>query len=71
MGRKMILSYDNLWKLLIDKKMNKGELAKTCQISTSTVAKMTNGEPVAMTVLMKICEKLDCDIADIVSIKKE
>ena len=67
----MIISYDNLWKLLIDKKLNKTELAKKIRISSSTMAKMTRGEPVAMTVLVKICDELDCDVGDIVSIKRE
>jgi DNA-binding Xre family transcriptional regulator len=67
----MIISYDNLWKLLIDKKLNKTELAKKIKISSSTMAKMTRGEPVAMTVLVKICDELDCDVGDIVSIKRE
>ena len=67
----MIISYDNLWKLLIDKKLNKTELAKKIKISSSTMAKMTRGEPVAMTVLVKICEELDCDVGDILSIKRE
>lgn len=63
----MEISYDKLWKLLIDKKMNKVELAKAASISTSTLAKMTKCEPVAMTVLMKICGVLNCDIGEIVS----
>lgn len=67
----MIISYDNLWKLLIDKKLNKTELAKKIKISSSTMAKMTRGEPVAMTVLVKICDELDCDVGDILSIKRE
>lgn len=70
----MFVSYDKLWKLLIDKKMNKGELAKAAGISTSTIAKMSKDELVAMTVLIKICLALQCDIGDIVSIingKKE
>ena len=67
----MTISYDNLWKLLIDKKLNKTELAKKAKISSSTMAKMTRGEPVAMTVLVKICDELDCDVGDIVSIKRE
>lgn len=66
----MYVSYDKLWKLLIDKKMNKGELAKTAKISTSTIAKMSKSELVAMTVLVKICLALQCDIGDIVSIVK-
>lgn len=67
----MIISYDNLWKTLIDKKMNKTELAKKAKISSSTIAKMTRGEPVAMTVLVKICDTLNCDVGDILSIKRE
>ena len=67
----MIISYDNLWKLLIDKKLNKTELAKKIKISSSTMTKMTRGEPVAMTVLVKICDELDCDVGDILSIKRE
>lgn len=38
----------------------------TLSISSGTVAKMTKGEPVSMTILMKICDKLDCDIGDLV-----
>lgn len=67
----MIISYDNLWKLLIDKKLNKTELARRTKISSSTMAKMTRGEPVAMTILVKICDELNCDVGDILSIKRE
>lgn len=66
----MIISYDNLWKLLIDKRMNKTELAQKTKISTSTIAKMSRGEPVALTVLVRICDYLNCDIGDIVSVKR-
>lgn len=62
----MAVSYNNLWKLLIDKKMNKSELSKNVKISSSTMAKMTNEEMVAMPVLEKICAELDCNIGDIV-----
>ena len=67
----MIISYDNLWKLLIDKKLNKTELTRKIKISSSTMAKMTRGEPVAMTILVKICDELNCDVGDILSIKRE
>ena len=70
-GIAMIISYDNLWKLLIDKKLNKTELARKTKISSSTIAKMTHGEPVAMTVLARICDELNCDVGDILSIKRE
>ena len=62
----MAVSYNNLWKLLIDKKMNKGDLCKKVKISSSTMAKMTHEEMVAMPVLEKICAELDCNIGDIV-----
>ena len=67
----MIMSYDILWKLLIDKRMNKSELAKKTRISTSTIAKMSRGEPVAMTVLVRICDYLNCDFGDIVSVRRD
>ncbi len=67
----MFISYDNLWKLLIDKKLNKTELARRTKISSSTMAKMTRGEPVAMTILVRICDELNCDVGDILSIKRE
>ena len=67
----MIISYDDLWKLLIDKRMNKSELAKKTRISTSTIAKMSRGEPVAMTVLVRICDYLNCDFGDIVSVRRD
>ena len=67
----MNISYDNLWKTLIDKRMNKTELGKKTGISSSTIAKMTRGEPVAMSVLLKICDVLNCDVGDILSIQRE
>lgn len=62
----MAVSYNNLWKLLIDKKMKKSVLCKNLKISSSTMAKMTNEEMVALSVLEKICAELDCNIGDIV-----
>ena len=62
----MSVSYNNLWKLLIDKKINKSELRKNVKISSSTMAKMTNEEMVAMSILEKICAELECNIGDIV-----
>ena len=67
----MGVSYNGLWKILIDKNMKKMDLMEQVKISSSTVAKMTNGELVSMKVLEKICEQLDCDFGDIVHYKKD
>ncbi|MEG0546324.1 MAG: helix-turn-helix transcriptional regulator [Oscillospiraceae bacterium] len=55
-----------LWKLLIDKKMNKTELKEVAAISFNVLAKMGKNEVVSMDSLMKICRALNCDISDIV-----
>ena len=67
----MAVSYNGLWKLLIDKKMKKVDMMNQVGISSSTVAKMTNDELVSMKVLEKICEKLDCDFGDIVHYERK
>lgn len=63
----MAISYNGLWKLLIDKGMNKGDLQEVVGISSSTMAKMTKGEAVSMSILERICDELDCDFGDLVS----
>lgn len=63
----MVVSYNGLWKLLIDKNMKKMDLVQKVEISTSTLAKMGKGEPVSLEVLGKICDKLDCDFGDIIN----
>ncbi len=63
----MSVSYNGLWKLLIDKNMNKSDLQEQVGMSSSTLAKMAKGETVSMTVLERICDELDCDFGDIVS----
>lgn len=67
----MAISYNRLWKTLIDKGMNKTELRKKAHLSSSTMAKMTNGEAVTLTTIERICEILDCQIEDVVEIKKD
>ena len=66
----MAVSYNGLWKLLIDKNMKKIDLINRIAISSSTVAKMANGEFVSLKVLEKICAELDCDFGDIVHYEK-
>lgn len=63
----MALSYNGLWKLLIDKGMKKLDLKELTKMSPSTLAKMGKNEPVSLSVLERICEALGCDIGDIVA----
>ena len=67
----MSISYNKLWKLLIDKNMTKTDLRLKADIATSTLAKLSKNEQVSMDVLVKICKTLDCDLNDIVELKKE
>ena len=62
----MAISYNKLWKLLIDKGMNKTQLGHAAGISTSTVSKLGKNESINMESMLKICRVLDCDIGDIV-----
>lgn len=62
----MAMNYDKLWKLLIDKKMNKTELHKRAHVSTNAIAAMGKGGDVSTKVLDRICKTLDCQIKDIV-----
>ena len=64
----MAVSYNKLWKTMIDKGVNKSELCKKIKISSSTMAKMTNDEPVTLSTLEKICIELKCNIEDVVEI---
>lgn len=63
----MPVSYDKLWKLLIDKKMNRSELKDAAGISFNVLAKMGRNEFVSMESLYKIGRTLDCDIGNIMS----
>ena len=66
----MDFSYKKLWKLLIDREMQKKELCALTGISTATISKMTKGENVTTDTLLKICTALNCDITDIVELVK-
>ena len=67
----MPLCYNKLWKLLIDKNMNKTDLKEITGLSQSTIAKLTNGENVNTDILERICAALNCDINDICEISKK
>lgn len=64
----MSISYNKLWKLLIDKKMKKKDLLILAEISTSTLAKMGKDQQVSMDVISRICKSLECNIGDIMDI---
>ncbi len=61
----MKMSYNKLWKLLIDKQMKKSDLRKKAGISSSSLAKLTKDENVTTEVLCKLCQELKCDVGDI------
>lgn len=65
----MAVDYSGLWKLLIDRKMNKTQLKEAAHISTNAVAKLGKGEFVSMETLEKICAVLKCNINDIMDFK--
>ena len=64
----MAVSYNKLWKLLVDKNMNKTDLRVKADIGTATLAKLGKNQPVSMDVMMKICGALNCNIADVMDI---
>ena len=66
----MTVSYNRLWKLLIDKKMNKRELQLAAGVSTTVISKLTKGQSVTTDVLLKICKTLDCDFSDIMEVNR-
>lgn len=60
-----MVSYKKLWKLLIDKNMNKKDLIEKAQISTASISKLVKGQNIQTDVLCKICKALNCDFSDI------
>ena len=67
----MAVCYKKLWKLLIDKNMNKTELRTATGITTTALAKLGRNENVNTEVLVKICKALECNIEDIMEIVDE
>lgn len=67
----MAVSYNRLWKLLIDKKMSQAEMRKAADIAPNTLTRMRKDEEVTLTVLSRICSVLDCDFGDIVEYIKD
>ena len=65
----MSVSYKKLWKLLIDKDMNKADLRRATGLSSFTIAKLTNGKDVSTSILKRICEVMKCDVGDLLEIR--
>ena len=68
MKSNVILSYNKLWKLMVEKNINKTQLHEMAEISTNAVAKMSRNEPVSLDTIGKVCYVLKCDIGDIMEI---
>ena len=62
----MAISYNKLWKLLVDKKMSKADLRRAAGVAPNTMTRLRRDEEVTLTVLQKICKALDVDIGDII-----
>ena len=67
----MAISYNKLWKLLVDKKMSKADLRKAAGIAPNTMTRLRRDEEVTLTVLNKICATLCVDIGDIMEFVPE
>jgi len=64
----MRVSYNKLWKLMIDKKMKKMQLKELAGIGSTTLAKLSKDEPVSMDVMARVCKVLECNIGDVMDI---
>ena len=63
------IRYNKLWKILVDKKLSKADLRKAIGAAPNTLTKLRRDEEVSMSILIRICEYLNCDIGDIVSLE--
>ncbi len=67
----MAISYNKLWKLLVDKKMSKADLRKAAGIAPNTMTRLRRDEEVTLAVLNKICSTLNVDIGDVMEFMPE
>ena len=65
MGSKMTISYNKLWKLLIDKKMSRAELRRAAKVAPNTMTKLSKDEEISVAVLKRICEVLGANVGDV------
>lgn len=66
-----MISYNKLWKLLIDKGMSKSEFSVVCKMSSGTMQSLRDNLPVHLKVIERICLELDCNVEDVLEIKQE
>lgn len=67
----MRISYDKLWKILKKNKMKKRDLATAAEISSYTMAKLNNDEPVSLEIMLRFCKIFHCDIGDLMEVIEE
>lgn len=67
----MNISYEKLWKLLKENKMQKKDLASAAEISSYTMTKLNQNRPVSMDVMIRFCKIFHCDIGDLMEVKEE
>lgn len=67
----MRISYNKLWKILIDKDMKRKDLQEAANVSSASIAKLGKGENISTDILLRICEALDCTIEDILETIKD
>ena len=67
----MKISYKKLWILLVEKDISPAELRKDLNIATGTMTKLRRNEEVALSVLLRICEYIDCNVGDICDAVKD
>ena len=64
----MSISYNKLWKLMIDLNMNKTKLREVAGLSTNIIARLSKNESVSMDTLLRICKALHCNVGDIMDV---
>ena len=69
-GGGSMVSYDKLWILLINRHMSRTELRIKAGLSTSALAQLGKNDYVSLKIIEKICNALDCDISDVVELRK-
>lgn len=67
----MSISYKKLWVLLAQKEISRADLRKRLEISPSTMTKINKNEYIALSILVRICKELECDIGDIMEVLHE